>query len=116
LVEPDPGQATGDLNVTVAKIWKRFGRKSFRQEKFKFSTDPELDAKICDVVGLYLDPPEKAMVVDRREVADPGLDRTAPILPMRLNLPEKWTHDYLRHGTTTLFAALEVATGKVTQA
>ena len=82
---------------------------------FTFSTDPELEAKIRDVVGLYLDPPEKAVVVCIDEKTQiQALDRTAPILPIRPGLPEKQTHDYKRNGTTTLFAALEVATGLVT--
>jgi transposase len=86
-------------------------------ETFKFSTDPELEAKVRDVVGLYLNPPDKAVVlcVDEKSQVQ-ALDRTAPILPIRPGLPEKATHDYVRHGTTTLFAALEVATGRVEQA
>jgi hypothetical protein len=86
-------------------------------ETFKFSTDPELEAKIGDVVGLYLNPPDKAIVlcVDEKSQVQ-ALDRTAPVLPLRPGIPEKQTHDYIRHGTTTLFAALEVATGKVTDA
>ena len=78
---------------------------------------PQLEAKVRDVVGLYLHPPEKAVVlcVDEKSQVQ-ALDRTAPILPMRPGLPEKATHDYVRHGTTTLFAALEVATGKVVDA
>ena len=77
------------------------------RETFKFSTDPELEAKVRDVVGLYLNPPEKAIVlcVDEKSQVQ-ALDRTAPILPMRPGMPEKQTHDYVRHGTTTLFAAL----------
>ena len=77
---------------------------------------PELDAKIRDVVGLYLHPPENAVVVCIDEKSQiQALDRTAPILPIRPGLPEKATHDYVRNGTTTLFAALEVATGRVEQ-
>ena len=85
------------------------------RETFKFSTDPQLEAKVRDVVGLYLNPPEKAVVlcVDEKSQIQ-ALDRTAPILPLRPGLPEKATHDYKPNGTTTLFAALEVATGKVT--
>lgn len=107
----------GTSNYTIAKVWQRWGLKPWRRETFKFSTDPELEAKIRDVVGLYLDPPEKAVVlcVDEKSQIQ-ALDRTAPILPLRPGLPEKATHDYRRHGTTTLFAALEVATGKVTDA
>jgi transposase len=81
----------------------------------QFSTDPALEAKVRDVVGLYLNPPAKAIVlcVDEKSQIQ-ALNRTAPILPMRPGLPAKATHDYQRNGTTTLFAALEIATGKVT--
>ena len=79
------------------------------------STDPELVAKVTDVVGLYLAPPENAIVLCRDEKSQiQALDRTAPMLPMQPGLPERRTHDYVRHGTTTLFAALNIATGKVT--
>jgi transposase len=102
-------------DATVARCWRRFGLQPWRRETFKFSTDPELEAKVRDVIGLYLDPPDKAVVlcVDEKSQIQ-ALDRTQPILPVRPGLPEKATHDYKRHGTTTLFAALEVATGKVT--
>jgi len=102
-------------DATVARAWRRYRVQPWRRETFKFSTDPELEAKVRDVIGLYLDPPEKAIVlcVDEKSQIQ-ALDRTAPILPLRPGLPEKATHDYVRHGTTTLFAALEVATGKVT--
>jgi transposase len=104
-------------NYTVSKVWRRWGLQPWRRETFKFSTDPKLEAKIRDVVGLYLNPPEKAVVLSVDEKSQiQALDRTAPILPLRPGLPEKATHDYLRHGTTSLFAALEVATGKVTDA
>ncbi len=104
-------------DATVARCWRRFGLKPWQRETFKFSTDPELEAKVRDVVGLYLNPPEKAIVlcVDEKSQIQ-ALDRTAPILPLRPGLPERATHDYVRHGTTTLFAALEIATGKVTDA
>ncbi len=104
-------------DATVARCWRRFGLQPWRRETFKFSTDPELEAKVRDVIGLYLHPPEKAVVlcVDEKSQIQ-ALDRTAPILPLRPGLPEKATHDYVRHGTATLFAALEVATGKVTDA
>jgi transposase len=104
-------------DASVARCWRRFGLKPWRRETFKFSTDPELEAKVRDVVGLYLDPPEKAVVlcVDEKSQIQ-ALNRTQPILPLRPGLPERATHDYVRHGTTTLFAALEVATGKVTDA
>src|SRR4051794_26799930 len=102
-------------DATVARAWRRYRVQPWRRETFKFSTDPQLEAKVRDVVGLYLDPPEKAIVlcVDEKSQIQ-GLNRTAPILPLREGLPEKATHDYQRNGTTTLFAALEVATGKVT--
>ena len=107
----------GISNFAVGQVWKRWGLQPWRTETFKFSTDPELEAKVRDVVGLYLDPPEKAVVlcVDEKSQIQ-ALDRTAPILPLRPGLPEKASHDYVRHGTTTLFAALEVATGKVVDA
>jgi transposase len=109
------GRQLGISFATVARIWRAWKLQPWRRETFKFSTDPELDAKVRDVVGLYLNPPEKAVVVCVDEKSQvQALDRTAPILPMRPGLPEKATHDYIRHGTTTLFAALEVATGKVT--
>jgi transposase len=104
-------------NVWVARIWRKWGLQPWRRETFKFSTDPQLEAKVRDVVGLYLAPPEKAVVLSIDEKSQiQALDRTAPILPMRPGLPEKATHDYVRHGTTTLFAALEIATGKITDA
>ncbi len=107
----------GASDATVARCWRRFGLQPWRRETFKFSTDPELEAKVRDVIGLYLAPPEKAVVlcVDEKSQIQ-ALDRTAPILPLRPGLPERATHDYVRHGTTTLFAALEVATGRVTNA
>jgi transposase len=107
----------GISNFTVSQVWRRWGLQPWRRQTFKFSTDPELEAKIRDVVGLYLNPPDKAVVLSVDEKSQiQALDRTAPILPLRPGLPEKATHDYLRHGTTSLFAALEVATGKVTDA
>jgi len=110
-------QHLGVSNFTVSTTWKKWGLQPWRSQTFKFSTDPELEAKIRDVVGLYLNPPDKAIVlcVDEKSQIQ-ALDRTAPILPLRPGIPEKQTHDYVRHGTTTLFAALEVATGKVTDA
>jgi transposase/DNA-binding transcriptional ArsR family regulator len=102
-------------NATVARAWRRYGVQPWRAQTFKFSTDPALVAKVTDVVGLYLAPPENAVVlcVDEKSQIQ-AVDRTAPILPMQPGLPERRTHDYVRHGTTTLFAALELATGKVT--
>lgn len=102
-------------NSTVAEAWREYGVQPWRSETFKFSTDPELVAKVTDIVGLYLEPPENAIVlcVDEKSQIQ-ALDRTAPTLPMQIGIPERQTHDYVRHGTTTLFAALEIATGKVT--
>jgi transposase len=102
--------------ASVARIWRKWRLQPWRTETFKFSTDPELDAKIRDVVGLYLNPPEKAVVlcIDEKTQVQ-ALDRTAPVLPILPGVPEKQTHDYVRNGTTTLFAALEVATGRVEQ-
>ena len=99
---------------TVSRVWRTFGLQPHRTETFKLSTDPLFIDKVRDIVGLYLDPPMKAMVlcVDEKSQIQ-ALDRTQPILPLAPGLPERRTHDYLRHGTTTLFAALEVATGKV---
>jgi len=99
---------------TVHRIWHKYGLQPHRVQTFKFSTDPDFDAKLADVAGLYLDPPERALVlcVDEKSQIQ-ALDRTQPLLPMRPGLPARMTHDYKRHGTTTLFAALEVASGKV---
>jgi transposase len=110
-------QHLGVSDFTVSTTWKKWGLQPWRVQTFKFSTDPELETKIRDVVGLYLNPPEAAIVlcVDEKSQVQ-ALDRTAPVLPLRLGVPEKQTADYIRHGTTTLFAALEVATGKVTDA
>ncbi|MEV8085832.1 IS630 family transposase [Pseudarthrobacter oxydans] len=104
-------------NATVARAWREYGVQPWRSGTFKFSTDPELVAKVTDVVGLYLAPPENAVVlcVDEKSQIQ-ALDRTAPMLPMQPGLVERRTHDYTRHGTTTLFAALEIATGKITGA
>ena len=101
----------------MARIWRKWNLQPWRVETFKFSTDPELDAKVRDVVGLYLHPPENAVVlcIDEKSQVQ-ALQRTAPILPIMPGVPEKATHDYIRNGTTTLFAALEVATGKVVDA
>jgi transposase len=103
--------------ASVARIWRKWNLQPSRVETFKFSTDPELDTKIRDIVGLYLNPPDKAVVlcIDEKSQVQ-ALDRTAPILPIMPGVPEKQTHDYIRNGTTTLFAALEVATGRIEQA
>jgi transposase len=102
-------------DATVARAWREYRVAPWRSETFKFSTDPELVAKVTDVVGLYLAPPENAVVlcVDEKSQIQ-ALDRTAPMLPMQPGMPERRTHDYVRHGTTTLFAALNIATGTVT--
>ncbi len=111
------GDHLGVSFATVARIWCRWGLKPWKSETFKFSTDPELEAKIRDVVGLYLAPPANAVVVSIDEKTQiQALDRTLtrlPILPLRPGIPEKQTHDDKRNGTTT-FAALEIATGLVT--
>jgi transposase len=101
--------------TTVWRVWQSANLKPHRTETFKFSTDPELVAKVRDVVGLYLAPPERAIVLSVDEKTQiQALDRTAPMLPMKPGQVERHTHDYKRNGTTHLFAALEVATGKVT--
>ena len=106
---------TGISVTTILRIWTEAGLKPHRVETFKFSTDPELEAKIRDVVGLYLAPPKRAIVLSVDEKTQiQALDRTAPMLPMKPGQVERHTHDYKRNGTTHLFAALEVATGKVT--
>ena len=99
---------------TVSRVWRAFGLQPHRVETFKLSTDPLFIDKVRDVVGLYMNPPTKAMVlcVDEKSQIQ-ALDRTQPMLPLAPGLPERRTHDYVRHGTTTLFAALDVATGSV---
>lgn len=99
----------------IASIWRSWGIQPHRTESFKFSTDPELEAKITDIVGLYMDPPENAVVLCVEEKSQvQALERSQPMLPVMPGLAERRAHDYLRHGTTSLFAALEVATGRVT--
>ena len=102
---------------TVLRTWRHYRVQPWRSETFKFSTDPELVAKVTDVVGLYLAPPENAIVlcVDEKSQIQ-ALDRTQKMLPMQPGFPERRTHDYIRHGTSTLFAALDNGTGKVTAA
>lgn len=104
----------GLSHVTVARIWKAFGLKPHRSETFKLSPDPLLVEKVRDIVGLYMNPPEDALVlcVDEKSQIQ-ALDRTQPLLPMQPGQPERRTHDYRRHGTTSLFAALNAVTGKV---
>ncbi len=100
--------------TAVSRIWRAFGMQPHRQGTFKLSTAALWVDKVRDIIGLYLAPPTKAVVlcVDEKSQIQ-ALDRTQPLLPLRPGLPERRTHDYLRHGTTTLFAALDVATGEV---
>jgi transposase len=106
---------TGMSPATVHRLFRERGLRPHRTETFKFSTDPALEAKIRDVVGLYLDPPDGAVVLSVDEKTQiQALDRTQPMLPMRPGQVERHTHDYKRHGTTCLFAALEVGSGQVT--
>ena len=106
---------TGISITTVQRIWAEAGLKPHRTETFKWSTDPDLVTKVHDVVGLYLAPPERAIVLSVDEKTQiQALDRTQPMLPLRPGQVERHTHDYERHGTTSLFAALNVTTGEVT--
>lgn len=100
--------------MRVHRVWQRYDVQPHRVEKFKISNDPKFEEKVRDVVGLYLNPPDRALVlcVDEKSQIQ-ALDRTAPILPLRPGLPERQTHDYKRHGTTTLFAAFNILNGKV---
>lgn len=107
--------AASGLSVsTVQRIWRAFGLQPHRQETFKLSTDPDFVAKVRDVVGLYLSPPSHAIVlcVDEKSQIQ-ALDRSQTVVPMQPGQAERRSHDYVRHGTTSLFAALDVATGKV---
>ena len=98
----------------VHRVWRAFGLKPHLSRSFKLSADPHFVEKVCDVVGLYLDPPDRALVlcVDEKSQIQ-ALDRTQRSLPLNYRTPETRTHDYRRYGTTTLFAALDVATGRV---
>ena len=104
----------GLSQTTASRIWRAFGLQPHRTETFKLSPDPLFVEKVRDIVGLYLDPPERALVlcVDEKSQIQ-ALDRTQALLPMRPGQPERRTHDYVRHGTTSLFAALEVVSGKI---
>jgi transposase len=106
--------AAGMSQSAVSRIWRAFGLKPHLVETWKLSTDPQFIDKVRDVVGLYLDPPEKALVlcVDEKSQIQ-ALDRTAPCLPVLPTTPARMTHDYVRNGTTSLFAALDVASGSV---
>ncbi len=105
----------GCSHSTIARVWADHHVKPWQTETFKFSTDPELAAKVRDVVGLYLNPPEHAIVlcVDEKSQIQ-ALERTQPVRAVKPGRPERHTHNYIRHGTATLFAALEIATGQVT--
>src|ERR1700694_5602875 len=107
-------RASGLSISTVQRIWRAFGRQPHRLETFKLSTDPDFVAKVRDVVGLYVSPPAHAIVlcVDEKSQIQ-ALDRSQPMLPMRPGQPARRSHDYKRHGTTSLFAALDIATGRV---
>ena len=106
---------SGVSDSTVRRVWRAFGIQPHRQKGFKLSSDPFFVEKVRDIVGLYLNPPDKAMVlcVDEKTQIQ-ALDCTQPMLPLGLGYVEGVTHDYVRHGTTTLFAALDIATGQVT--
>ncbi len=100
--------------ATISRIWQTFGLQTHRVDTFKLSADPQFVEKVRDIVGLYLNPPDHALVLCLDEKSQiQALDRTRPLLPMRPGLPAQQTHDYIRHGTTSLFAALNVATGRV---
>jgi transposase len=109
-------QVTGFHHATIARIWRAHGLQPHRVRRFKLSRDPAFVAKLRDVVGLYLDPPARAVVFSFDEKSQiQALDRTQPGLPLKKGRAGTLTHDYKRHGTTTLFAALEVATGHILQ-
>lgn len=106
--------AVGISKSTVSRIWRAFNLQPHRSETFKLSKDPLFIEKVRDIVGLYMSPPDRALVlcVDEKSQIQ-ALDRTQPLLPMQPGMPERRTHDYVRHGTTSLFAALDVKTGTV---
>jgi transposase len=105
---------TGMSQSAISRIWRAFGLKPHRTEHFKLSPDPQFVDKVRDIVGLYLNPPEAAVVlcVDEKSQIQ-ALERSAPILPLMPGVPERQTHDYVRNGTTNLYAALDTASGKV---
>lgn len=107
-------EQAGLSQSAVSRIWRAFALQPHRSETFKLSKDPLFIEKVRDIVGLYMSPPDKALVlcVDEKSEVQ-ALDRTAPLLPMRPGQIERRTHDYQRHGTTSLFAALDIATGQV---
>lgn len=104
----------GLSHSTVGRIWRAFGLQPHRTENFKLSPDPLLVPKVRDIIGLYMNPPDNAVVLSVDEKSQiQALNRTQPVLPLRMGECEKRTHDYERHGTLSLFAALDVATGHV---
>jgi transposase len=106
--------ACGLSAATVQRVWRALGLKPHRTESFKLSSDPEFAAKVRDIVGLYLSPPDRALVLCMDEKTEmQAVERTQPVLPMRPGQPERRTSDYVRHGTSSLFAALDVAVGRV---
>jgi transposase len=107
-------EKVGMSQSAISRIWRTFSLQPHRTETFKLSNDPLFIDKVRDIVGLYMDPPDKALVlcVDEKSQIQ-ALDRTQPLLPMRPGQAERRSHDYVRHGTTTLFAALDVKTGKI---
>ena len=105
---------TGFSHTTIRRMWAAFGLQPHRSETFKLSSDPLFVDKVRDIVGLYLSPPNRAVVLSVDEKSQiQALDREQPVLPMMPGVPERRTHSYVRHGTTTLFAALDVASGFV---
>src|SRR5947208_483721 len=108
------GRATGMSQTAVSRIWRAFGLKPHQTEAFKLSPDPQFIDKVRDIVGLYLNPPDAAVVlcVDEKSQIQ-ALDRSAPVLPLMPGVPERRTHDYVRNGTTNLYPALDVASGQV---
>jgi len=107
-------RATGMSQTAISRIWRAFGLKPHQTEAFKLSPDPQFIDKVRDIVGLYLNPPDAAVVMCVDEKAQiQALDRSAPVLPLMPGVPERRTHDYVRHGTTNLYAALELASGRV---
>jgi transposase len=107
-------RSLGESKSSIARIWRAFGLQPHRCETFKLSTDPLFVDKVRDIVGLYMNPPERALVlcVDEKTQIQ-ALARTQPLLPLRPGQPQRRTHDYKRHGTTSLFAALDAHTGHV---
>ena len=105
---------TGFSHTTIRRMWNAFGLQPHRSQTFKLSSDPLFVDKVRDIVGLYLSPPTRAIVLSVDEKSQiQALDREQPVLPMMLGIPERRTHSYVRHGTTSLFAALDIPSGFV---